>query len=249
VLAGINAARRAAGQEGAVLSRGECYIGVMIDDLVTRGAPEPYRMFTSRAEYRLTLRADNADQRLTELGVRLGAVGSPRAAAFGAKREALDRARALAATTAATPPELARWGIHVNADGVRRSVADLLRLPGIDLPRLAVIWPALNAIAPAIAEQIEIDARYAGYLQRQEADIGALRRDDALSLPADLDYTAIGSLSTEIREVLAHARPTTLGAAGRIPGVTPAALTALLRYVRREPAVSRETERALRVAG
>jgi tRNA uridine 5-carboxymethylaminomethyl modification enzyme len=248
ILAGINAARRAAGQEGEALSRGECYIGVMIDDLVTRGAPEPYRMFTSRAEYRLTLRADNADQRLTERGIALGVVMSPRAAAFRAKMDALDAARDMAAAIAATPPELARHGIHVNADGVRRSVADLLRLPAIDLPRLAAIWPALGAIPPAIAEQIEIDARYAGYLRRQESDIGALRRDDALSLPIDLDYATIGSLSTEIRQVLSHARPTTLGAAGRIPGVTPAALTALLRHVRRGPAVLGEA-RDLRAVG
>ncbi len=236
VLAGINAARRAVGQDGAVLSRGECYIGVMIDDLVTRGAPEPYRMFTSRAEYRLTLRADNADQRLTPIGIALGAVASPRIRAFQTKIDALFAARALVASIAATPPELARHGVHVNADGVRRSVADLLRLPGIDLPRLASIWPALGAMAPGIAEQIEIDARYAGYLPRQEADIGALRRDEALVLPVDLDYAAIGSLSTETRQVLSRARPTTLGAAGRIPGVTPAALTALLRHVRRAPA-------------
>jgi tRNA uridine 5-carboxymethylaminomethyl modification enzyme len=191
-------------------------------------------MFTSRAEYRLTLRADNADQRLTDRGVALGVVGSARAEAFRIKMDALSRARRLASSIAATPPELARHGIHVNADGVRRGVADLLRLPGVDLARLAAIWPELGGMAPAIAEQIEIDARYAGYLDRQEADIRALSRDDALALPVDLDYGAVGSLSTEIRQVLSRARPTTLGAAGRIPGVTPAALTALLRYVRRE---------------
>jgi tRNA uridine 5-carboxymethylaminomethyl modification enzyme len=241
ILAGINAARRAAGQDGAVLGRGDCYIGVMIDDLVTRGAPEPYRMFTSRAEYRLTLRADNADQRLTDRGIALGVVGSARATAFQAKTAALSAARGLVASIVATPPELARHGIHVNADGVRRSIADLLRLPGIDLRRLGAVWPALNDMAPVIAEQIEIDARYAGYLDRQEADIRALRRDDLLALPIDLDYGAVGSLSTEIRQVLSRARPTTLGAAGRVPGVTPAALSALLRYVRRDrpPAQSR----------
>jgi tRNA uridine 5-carboxymethylaminomethyl modification enzyme len=237
LLAGLNAARRAGGSDGVSLSRGDCYIGVMVDDLVTRGAPEPYRMFTSRAEYRLTLRADNADQRLTGLGIELGAVGSPRARAFGAKMTDLKTARAMVAGLNATPPELGRMGIHVNADGVRRSVADLLRLPDIDLPRLSAIWPDLAGFSPVVAEQIEIDARYAGYLDRQEADIRALRRDDALMLPADLDYASVGSLSTEIRLALTKSRPATLGAASRLPGVTPAALAALLRHVkRRDPA-------------
>jgi tRNA uridine 5-carboxymethylaminomethyl modification enzyme len=240
LLAGLNAARRAGGSDGVSLSRGDCYIGVMVDDLVTRGAPEPYRMFTSRAEYRLTLRADNADQRLTGLGVQLGVVGSARADSFGVKMTELKAARAMVADLNATPPELGRKGIHVNADGVRRSVADLLRLPEIDLPRLAAIWPDLAGFSPVVAEQIEIDARYAGYLDRQEADIRALRRDDALMLPADLDYASVGSLSTEIRLTLTKSRPATLGAAARIPGVTPAALAALLRHVkRRDPAGSR----------
>jgi tRNA uridine 5-carboxymethylaminomethyl modification enzyme len=233
LLAGLNAARRAGGSDGISLSRGDCYIGVMVDDLVTRGAPEPYRMFTSRAEYRLTLRADNADQRLTGLGIGLGVVGSARADAFQAKMADLDAARRMVSRLNATPPELGRQGIHVNADGVRRSVADLLRLPGVDLPRLSAIWPELAGFSPVVVEQIEIDARYAGYLDRQEADIKALRRDDALLLPPDLDYGAVGSLSTEIRLVLTRTRPTTLGAAARIPGVTPAALAALLRFVKR----------------
>ncbi len=222
LLAGINAARRAGGADGVSLSRGDCYIGVMVDDLVTRGAPEPYRMFTSRAEYRLTLRADNADQRLTDSGIALGVVGSTRETAFRAKMADLGAARALVAGLNATPPELGRQGIHVNADGVRRSVADLLRLPGIDLPRLAAIWPELAGFSPVVAEQIEIDARYAGYLGRQEADIRALRRDDALTLPADLDYGAIGSLSTEVRLALTRTRPGDAGRgraySGRHPG-------------------------------
>jgi tRNA uridine 5-carboxymethylaminomethyl modification enzyme len=233
LLAGLNAARRASGDDGIVLGRGDCYIGVMVDDLVTRGAPEPYRMFTSRAEYRLTLRADNADQRLTARGIELGLVGAERARAFGAKMRDLFAARSLVGSLNATPPELGRMGIHVNADGVRRSVADLLRLPGIDLARLAAIWPELAGFSSVVVEQIEIDARYSGYLDRQEADIRALRRDDALALPSDLDYGQVGSLSTEIRLVLGRARPATLGAAARIPGVTPAALAALLRYVKR----------------
>jgi tRNA uridine 5-carboxymethylaminomethyl modification enzyme len=233
LLAGLNAARRASGADGVVLSRGDCYIGVMVDDLVTRGAPEPYRMFTSRAEYRLTLRADNADQRLTGRGIELGVVAADRARAFAAKMADLAAARALVSSLNATPPELGRMGIHVNADGVRRTVADLLRLPGIDLARLSAIWPDLTDFSPVVAEQIEIDARYSGYLDRQEADIRALRRDDALALPDDLNYAGVGSLSTEIRLVLTRARPATLGAAARIPGVTPAALAALLRHVKR----------------
>jgi tRNA uridine 5-carboxymethylaminomethyl modification enzyme len=236
LLAGLNAARRAASMECVTLGRGDCYIGVMVDDLVTRGAPEPYRMFTSRAEYRLTLRADNADQRLTDTGIRLGVVGSARATAFRAKMDDLNTARALVASLSATPPELGRSGIHVNADGVRRTAADLLRLPDIELSRLSAIWPELAGLSAVAAEQVEIDARYAGYLGRQEADIRALRRDDALCLPPDLDYSAVGSLSTEVRLVLTRARPDTLGAASRIPGVTPAALAALLRHVKRREA-------------
>jgi tRNA uridine 5-carboxymethylaminomethyl modification enzyme len=245
LLAGLNAARRAAGGDGVVLSRGDCYIGVMVDDLVTRGAPEPYRMFTSRAEYRLTLRADNADQRLTGRGIELGVVGNARANAFRMKIAALESARTLVSSLNATPPELGRSGIHVNADGVRRSVADLLRLPGIDLARLTAIWPELAEFSPIVVEQIEIDARYAGYLGRQEADIRALRRDDTLILPDDLDYASVGSLSTEIRLVLSRTRPATLGAAGRIPGVTPAALAALLRHVKRRD----DPRRAATLAG
>ena len=208
----------AAGQEGAVWSRGDSYIGVMIDDLVTRGAPEPYRMFTSRAEYRLSLRADNADQRLTGRGIELGMVGSARAQAFAAKMAALAEGREKVARLAATPPELARHGLQVNADGVRRSAVDLLRYPGVDLARLSKIWPELADMPPAIVEQIEIDARYAGYLVRQEADIRALHRDESLALPATLDYAEIGSLSNEVRQVLTRSRPATLGAAAQSPG-------------------------------
>jgi tRNA uridine 5-carboxymethylaminomethyl modification enzyme len=206
----------------------------MVDDLVTRGAPEPYRMFTSRAEYRLSLRADNADQRLTPVGLRLGVVGALRERSFSAKMAKLDSARKLVAGLAATPNELARHGINVNADGVRRSVADLLRLPGVSFGQLVRIWPALEGLDSGIVEQIEVDARYAGYLQRQDADIRALSRDEALLLPPDLNYGAVAGLSTEIRQSLTRTRPASLGAAGRIPGVTPAALVTLLRYVRRE---------------
>jgi tRNA uridine 5-carboxymethylaminomethyl modification enzyme len=208
---------------------------VLIDDLVTRGTSEPYRMFTSRAEYRLSLRADNADQRLTPIGDRVGVVGKARTAAFAAKQHALAEARALARDLKASPSALARHGLAVNADGVARSAAELLAHPDIDVSRLAAIWPQLGMIAPVIAEQLEIDARYSGYLDRQARDIAAFRRDEALALPDALDYTAVGGLSAEIQGKLAVARPATLGAASRISGVTPAALVALLQHVKRRP--------------
>jgi tRNA uridine 5-carboxymethylaminomethyl modification enzyme len=233
LIAGLNAALAAGGGGDFVLDRADGYIGVLIDDLVTRGTSEPYRMFTSRAEYRLVLRADNADQRLTPLGTAIGCVGRERGDAFAAKLALLDSARALVRGLRLTPPALARAGLTVNQDGVLRSAADLLGHQGVDLSRLAGIWPELAGIPPAIAEQLEIDARYAGYLERQDADIRAFRRDEALQLPDDLDYDTIGSLSSEIRFKLRQARPTTLGAAARISGVTPPALVALLKHVRR----------------
>jgi tRNA uridine 5-carboxymethylaminomethyl modification enzyme len=233
LVAGLNAALAAGGGGDFVLDRADAYIGVLIDDLVTRGTTEPYRMFTSRAEYRLILRADNADQRLTPLGIARGCVGSMRAAAFTAKLAELDRVRSVVQSLRLTPPALGRHGLAVNADGIPRSAAELLAYPEITMSRLAAIWPELAAIAPAIAEQLEIDARYAGYIERQSADILAFRRDESLLLPDDLDYAAIGSLSNEIRLKLGAARPATLGAAARISGVTPAALVALLKYVRR----------------
>ena len=236
LIAGLNAALAAGGGRAFTLDRASAYIGVLIDDLVTRGTAEPYRMFTSRAEYRLVLRADNADQRLTRLGEALGCVGRERARAYQAKEAALETARALVRRLALSPTRLAALGIPVNADGIARSAGDLLAYPGIDLARLAAIWPELGAIAPDIAEQIEIDGKYAGYIERQEADIRAFRRDEGLHLPRSLDYAAIGGLSTEIRGKLAAARPETLGAAARVSGVTPAALVALLRHVRRAPA-------------
>ncbi len=236
LIAGINAALAAGGAPPLILDRAEAYIGVLIDDLVTRGADEPYRMFTSRAEFRLRLRADNADLRLTPRGIAIGCVGGVRARRFNEKARALAEARERVAALRLTPTEARRHGLPVNLDGVARSAADLLAYPGVTLARLAAIWPELGGLRADVAEQIEIDARYAGYLARQEADILAFRRDEALALPEDLDYGAIGGLSAEVREKLAAARPATLGAAARIPGVTPAALTALLRHVRRRPA-------------
>jgi tRNA uridine 5-carboxymethylaminomethyl modification enzyme len=227
-MAGLNAAGA-----GAVLDRAEAYIGVMIDDLVTRGADEPYRMFTSRAEYRLRLRADNADQRLTPRGQAWACVGADRGQAFAAKATALDEARTRLSGLTAGPSELKAAGFAIAQDGVRRTACELLGHPLIDLAALCRIWPGLRGLRPDVAEQIEIDARYAGYLDRQEADILAFRRDEALHLPAGLDYGAVGGLSAECRLKLASAQPATLGQAARIPGMTPAALTALLGHVRR----------------
>jgi tRNA uridine 5-carboxymethylaminomethyl modification enzyme len=235
LVAGLNAALSAGGSSSLLLDRASSYIGVLIDDLITRGTSEPYRMFTSRAEYRLLLRADNADQRLTPLGIKLGCVSHARKEAFEAKRESLERARTLVQRLALSPSALKTHGIDVNADGKPRTAAELLGYPGLDMGRLAVVWPELRSVSPGIAEQLEIDGRYAGYIERQDADIRAFRRDEALCLPTDLDYQAIGSLSTEIRSKLQAARPATLGAAGRLSGVTPAALIALLRYVRKQP--------------
>ena len=235
LMAGINAALRAqGGSEVFTLDRATAYIGVLIDDLISRGAPEPYRMFTSRAEYRLSLRADNADQRLTPLGIAVGCIGETRRSTWNNKDQALKAANTLVRETlTATPKTLEKQGINVNQDGIWRSAHDLLRYPDITLETLTKIWPELDELTPAIAEQITIDAAYAGYLDRQDADIAAFRKDENLALPADLNYAAIAALSTEIRNKLTKARPETLGAASRIPGVTPAALTALLRYVRK----------------
>ena len=236
LMAGLNAARAAGGSAMPfTLDRAEAYIGVMIDDLITRGTAEPYRMFTSRAEYRLTLRADNADQRLTPAGLALGCVGSERADAFGAKMTAIDVAREKLTGLTAKPGDLAVHDIKVSQDGVPRSALKLLAQADAGIPAVVKVWPETASIAPAILQQVAHDSLYAGYLDRQQADIAAFRKDEALALPEGLDYGAIGGLSNEMREKLGTARPETLGAAGRIPGVTPAALTALLRFVRRLP--------------
>lgn len=232
LMAGLNAARAAGGSAPIILDRATAYIGVLIDDLVTKGVSEPYRMFTSRAEYRLTLRADNADQRLTNLGIGAGCVGSDRATAFATKEGALASARALMTGLSLTPTEASAKGIAVRLDGVRRNGFALLSLPEVDFARLTAIWPELSALDPAIAEQMEIDAQYSGYLERQEADILAFRRDEGLELPAGLDYLKVHGLSTEVRNKLSAIRPATLGQAARIDGVTPAALTLVLAHVR-----------------
>ena len=234
LVAGVNAALRASGsQERFRPDRASSYIGVMIDDLVTRGADEPYRMFTSRAEYRLLLRADNADQRLTRLGVALGCVGSARASSFERKAAALAAARGRLEALNATPNALAEQGIRVNRDGVRRSAFDLLTMPNIDFEAVVGLWPELAMIDERIRATMEIEAKYARYLDRQVADIEAYRRDEAMRIPSDLDYSAVSGLSNEVSEKLARLRPETLGQAGRVPGVTPAALVLLLRYIKR----------------
>ncbi|MBT9290858.1 tRNA uridine-5-carboxymethylaminomethyl(34) synthesis enzyme MnmG [Hyphomicrobiaceae bacterium 22] len=236
LLAGLNAALVAGGGQGRTIGRDEGYLGVMIDDLVTRGITEPYRMFTSRAEYRLTLRADNADQRLTPAGLAWGLVGTERAARFRDRLAALDAARGLARALTLTPSEAARHGIAVNQDGVRRSAFDLLAYPDVTVARLAAVWPEFGTIAPAIAEQLEIDAAYAVYLDRQRADIEALRRDEAVVIPDGFAYEGLAGLSNECRQRLVEARPTTLARAARIEGVTPAALTLILAHVRKAAA-------------
>jgi len=234
LIAGLNAVHRAAGGgEKTVLSRTEAYIGVMVDDLVTRGVSEPYRMFTSRAEYRLKLRADNADQRLTPLGVRLGCVGAIRAAAYGAKRDSLDEARQLLARMSLTPNEARRHGLEINQDGRRRTAFELLSYNDIDLARLAPIWPELEGIPAQIRPQLEIDARYAAYVERQAADVEALRNDEAIEIPSDFDYGSISGLSNELRQKLEAARPTSLAQATHVDGMTPSALFLVRAHVRK----------------
>ena len=232
IVAGLNAALQAAGQAGRTFDRASSYIGVMIDDLVTRGVSEPYRMFTSRAEYRLTLRADNADQRLTPMGLELGCVGQERRAAFDRKMEALDRARARLEACTVTPTAAARQGLNLNQDGARRSALELLSYPHAGREAVFRLWPELADIPEAILEQLAADSVYAGYLDRQEADIEAFRREEALTLPDDMDYASVAGLSAELVQKLNRIRPATLGQASRIEGMTPAAVTAVLLGVR-----------------
>ncbi len=234
LLAGLNAARALAGNEPLILDRADAYIGVMIDDLITLGTREPYRMFTSRAEYRLLLRADNADLRLTAKGIEAGCVGSRRATHFADKQIRLEEGRQQMRLCRASPNELRTKGFHVNLDGQVRSAHDLLSYPDMNMERLAETWPVLGTFQRDVTEQLEIEGRYAGYLDRQEADIQAFRKDESLALPENLDYDQIGSLSNEARAKLKSVVPATLGAAARIPGMTPAALTALLGYVKKK---------------
>jgi tRNA uridine 5-carboxymethylaminomethyl modification enzyme len=234
LIAGLNAARRAGGAAAVVFDRAEGYLGVMVDDLVSRGVTEPYRMFTSRAEYRLTLRADNADQRLTDKGIALGCVSMERARVHQAKMAALKEARAIAETLNVTPNEAARHGLELRRDGQRRSAFGLLSYPDIGVDDVARIWPRFGAVDRKIAEQIEIDAKYAVYLDRQAADVDSYRRDEALALGDDIDYEILPGLSNEVRHKLQTHKPRTIGHASRIDGITPAALTLLAAHVHRE---------------
>ena len=240
LIAGLNAAL-AAGAAGSevghprtfTLSRSDAYLGVMIDDLVTRGVSEPYRMFTSRAEYRLRLRADNADARLTPLGRMIGCVGLEREVAFASKAAALVSARSRLEVLSLTPSEAAKAGLEVNRDGKRRSGFEMLVYPGIDFARLMLVWPELADIAPTIAEQVSVDAKYATYVDRQAIDVAALKRDEGIKIPLDFDFTAIIGLSNEVRTKLDKHRPTTLAQAGQIDGMTPAALMLILAQMRK----------------
>jgi tRNA uridine 5-carboxymethylaminomethyl modification enzyme len=233
LVAGLNAALSASGAETIVFDRADGYLGVMIDDLVTRGITEPYRMFTSRAEYRLTLRADNADQRLTGKGITLGCIGEARSLRHGAKMAALNAAKALTKSLTLTPNEAARHGLELNKDGQRRSAFELLAYPEIGWPQVRGIWPELSAIDLSVAVHLEIDAKYDVYLKRQTADVDAFRRDEGLIL-SDIDYSAVPGLSNEARSKLEAARPRTVGQAGRLDGLTPAALGILAAFLRRE---------------
>jgi tRNA uridine 5-carboxymethylaminomethyl modification enzyme len=232
--AGINAALKAGGGvREFVVSRADAYLGVMIDDLVTRGVSEPYRMFTSRAEYRLKLRADNADQRLTPLGLDLGCINAVRGKAFTMRHQALAEGTKLLESLTMTPNEAAKAGLEINQDGRRRSAFELLTFPNASLERLSRVWPEIRNLKPDIACQLEIDARYASYLRRQEADVMALRKDEAVAIPSGFDFASIPSLSNEVRQKLAAQRPANLAQAARIDGMTPAALTILLATLRR----------------
>jgi tRNA uridine 5-carboxymethylaminomethyl modification enzyme len=236
LIAGISAARAVSGASQAfIVTRADGYLGVMIDDLVTRGVTEPYRMFTSRAEYRLTLRADNADQRLTPLGIAAGVVGSARAASFAAKARALEDGEALLKRLTVTPDQAAKAGLRINRDGRWRSAYELLSYPDVEFAQLATIWPELGNLDAKSASQLAVDARYAVYLARQDTDIAAFRKDEAIAIPADFVFAALPGLSTELRQKLERHRPASLGQAARLDGMTPAALLLLLAHIKKGP--------------
>jgi tRNA uridine 5-carboxymethylaminomethyl modification enzyme len=243
LIAGLNAAAGSGAGAAIVFDRAEGYLGVMVDDLVTRGVTEPYRMFTSRAEYRLALRADNADQRLTDKGIALGCVGQERALAHRAKMAALQAARAMAQELTVTPNEAARQGLSLRKDGQRRSAFEILSYPDIGIGDLARIWPRLGELDAKTAEQLEIDAKYAVYLDRQAADVESYRRDESLVLSEDIDYSTLPGLSNEVRHKLQAHRPRTIGHAGRLDGITPAALTLLVAHMHRQSSKGRKRDR------
>lgn len=233
LVAGLNAALFVMRREPVLFDRADGYIGVMIDDLVTRGVSEPYRMFTSRAEYRLSLRADNADQRLTPIGISLGCVSERRKENFDARMESLSQAKHVCENRSVSPKEAEKYDIKVNQDGKRRTALDLLSYPDVTIAKLSEIWQELADIPAEIARQVENDERYAHYIQRQKNDVNAMRRDEALQIPADINYANIVGLSNELRGKLTHIQPATLGQAGRIDGMTPAGLTLILANIRK----------------
>lgn len=233
LVAGLNAARRAAGQDGTVFDRAESYIGVLIDDLITRGVSEPYRMFTSRSEYRLSLRIDNADERLTQKGIDLGCVGPERAEHFTRSQAEIRRVDEQLRSLTATPKEAVRQGLELNQDGIRRSAYQLLSYPHVGWSDLIRLWPELGSVSESVRERLETDATYAVYMDRQQADIAAYRRDESIVLEEGLDFGSLPGLSNEIKAKLDMVRPATLGQAARIEGITPAALTLLAAHARR----------------
>ena len=234
LLAGVNAALYAEGKgREFVIDRSQAYIGVMIDDLITKGVDEPYRMFTSRSEYRLLLRADNADARLTELGYQIGCVGKNRYTVFKAKYEQINHYRQLCEKLIVNPNELDKFGVKTKRDGTKRSAFNVMSYDGVSRETITQIWPELQTMSDDVYEAIEIEAKYAGYLKRQQADIDVFQKDEKLKIKEDIDYALIGGLSREMVQKLSKVRPATIGEASRIPGVTPAAVTAVLSYVKR----------------
>lgn len=233
LIAGMNAARQCGDQDGVVLGRSDAYIGVMIDDLITRGVMEPYRMFTSRAEYRLSLRADNADQRLTDLADGWGLISEDRRKSFGRKKEELQAITALAQEKSLTPNEAERVGLKINKDGQRRTAYELLAYPDLDLNRLTEVWPEFGNFSEKVRKQLEIEALYQVYMKKQTDDIETFKKDEALVIPSNLAFEDINGLSNELKQKLKHVRPQTLGQASRIDGMTPAALTLVLAHSKR----------------
>jgi len=233
MMAGLNAAAAVLGHDSIVLERSDAYIAVMIDDLVTRGVAEPYRMFTSRAEFRLSLRADNADQRLTPVGIKIGCVSQKRAELFELKTNSLEKLKKSVTAKSITPSEAQKNGLKLKQDGARRTGYDLLSYPGLDFGTITSLWPDLEGAEPEIVTQLERDATYAHYILRQEKDVAALKRDAAHKIPFDFDYAHIAGLSNELKSKLIEIRPANLGQAGRIDGMTPAALTLILAGIKR----------------
>ena len=236
IIAGINAARKVQGNSSLVLDRADAYLGVMIDDLVTRGAPEPYRMFTSRAEYRLWLRTDNADQRLTEIGWKIGVVSDKRWKHYKTKKNKIIKAYNILKELNITPDQGIKMGLNIRKDGIRRTAIDLLAFPDINFSRLIEVWPNLKNIEPYIASQIAIESQYAVYIARQRNDINTYRKDSRLKIPNDIDYSLVGSLSNEAKEVLSRVKPESIAQASALPGITPAAIGAVIVYMRQKAA-------------